>query len=126
MTIIHKEGAKNKNADGLSRWDLPHTPGNPSYCQIIPAEQRIDKLTCKERERVTAQGKSHATSKQSIRVGSTADLVSPENSACSQIMQEWNNRSPKQKARCCASWKGPTSINREYLVIGVLGRVKQN
>jgi hypothetical protein len=31
MTIIHKEGAKNKNVDGLSRWALPNTPENPAY-----------------------------------------------------------------------------------------------
>ena len=31
MTIIHKEGAKHKNADGLSRWALPNTPDNPAY-----------------------------------------------------------------------------------------------
>ena len=31
MTIIHKEGAKHKNADGLSRWFLPNTPDNPAW-----------------------------------------------------------------------------------------------
>ena len=31
MTIICKEGAKQKNADGLSRWALPNTPDNPAY-----------------------------------------------------------------------------------------------
>ncbi|KAI7951607.1 hypothetical protein MJO28_007291 [Puccinia striiformis f. sp. tritici] len=31
MTIIHKSGAKHKNADGLSRWALPNTPDNPAF-----------------------------------------------------------------------------------------------
>ncbi|MBW0577749.1 hypothetical protein O181_117464 [Austropuccinia psidii MF-1] len=31
MTIVHKAGNINKNADGLSRWALPKTPENPSY-----------------------------------------------------------------------------------------------
>ncbi|MBW0579148.1 hypothetical protein O181_118863 [Austropuccinia psidii MF-1] len=31
MTIVHKAGNINKNADGLSRWALPHTPDNPAY-----------------------------------------------------------------------------------------------
>jgi hypothetical protein len=31
MTIIHKEGTKHKNADGLSRWALPNTPANLPY-----------------------------------------------------------------------------------------------
>ena len=31
MTITHKEGAKHKNADGLSRWFLPNDPTNPAW-----------------------------------------------------------------------------------------------
>ncbi|MBW0524478.1 hypothetical protein O181_064193 [Austropuccinia psidii MF-1] len=31
MTIVHKAGNINKNADGLSRWALPNTPDNPTY-----------------------------------------------------------------------------------------------
>jgi hypothetical protein len=31
MTIVHKEGNKHKNADGLSRWALPNDPTNPAY-----------------------------------------------------------------------------------------------
>ncbi|MBW0580744.1 hypothetical protein O181_120459 [Austropuccinia psidii MF-1] len=40
MTIVHKSGNINKNADGLSRWELPITPDNHAYfptsaeCQI--------------------------------------------------------------------------------------------
>ena len=31
MTIVHKEGNKHKDADGLSRWALPNDPTNPAY-----------------------------------------------------------------------------------------------
>ncbi|MBW0560274.1 hypothetical protein O181_099989 [Austropuccinia psidii MF-1] len=31
MTIVHKAGNIQKNADGLSRWELPNTSDNPSY-----------------------------------------------------------------------------------------------
>ncbi|MBW0494483.1 hypothetical protein O181_034198 [Austropuccinia psidii MF-1] len=31
MTIVHKAGNIHKNSDGLSRWELPNTPENPSY-----------------------------------------------------------------------------------------------
>ncbi|MBW0552764.1 hypothetical protein O181_092479 [Austropuccinia psidii MF-1] len=31
MTIVHKAGNVHKNADGLSRWELPNTPENPAY-----------------------------------------------------------------------------------------------
>ncbi|MBW0551538.1 hypothetical protein O181_091253 [Austropuccinia psidii MF-1] len=31
MTIVHKAGNIHKNADGLSRWELPNTPDNPDY-----------------------------------------------------------------------------------------------
>jgi hypothetical protein len=31
MTIVHKAGAKHRNADGLSRWALPNTPDNPAW-----------------------------------------------------------------------------------------------
>ncbi|MBW0541551.1 hypothetical protein O181_081266 [Austropuccinia psidii MF-1] len=31
MTIVHKAGNIHKNSDGLSRWELPNTPDNPSY-----------------------------------------------------------------------------------------------
>ncbi|MBW0533520.1 hypothetical protein O181_073235 [Austropuccinia psidii MF-1] len=31
MTIVHKAGNIDKNADGLSRWVLPNTPDNPAY-----------------------------------------------------------------------------------------------
>ncbi|MBW0549889.1 hypothetical protein O181_089604 [Austropuccinia psidii MF-1] len=31
MTIVPKAGNIHKNADGLSRWQLPNTPENPSY-----------------------------------------------------------------------------------------------
>ncbi|MBW0586533.1 hypothetical protein O181_126248 [Austropuccinia psidii MF-1] len=31
ITIVHKAGNTHKNADGLSRWELPNTPDNPSY-----------------------------------------------------------------------------------------------
>ncbi|MBW0518900.1 hypothetical protein O181_058615 [Austropuccinia psidii MF-1] len=31
MTIVHKAGNILKNADGLSRWELPNTPENPAY-----------------------------------------------------------------------------------------------
>ncbi|MBW0503385.1 hypothetical protein O181_043100 [Austropuccinia psidii MF-1] len=34
MTIVHKAGNLHKNADGLSRWDLPSTPDNPAYVPI--------------------------------------------------------------------------------------------
>ncbi|MBW0516088.1 hypothetical protein O181_055803 [Austropuccinia psidii MF-1] len=31
MTIVHKAGSIQNNADGLSRWELPNTPDNPAY-----------------------------------------------------------------------------------------------
>ncbi|MBW0521591.1 hypothetical protein O181_061306 [Austropuccinia psidii MF-1] len=31
MTIVNKAGNIHKNSDGLSRWELPNTPENPSY-----------------------------------------------------------------------------------------------
>ncbi|MBW0469283.1 hypothetical protein O181_008998 [Austropuccinia psidii MF-1] len=31
MNIVHKAGNIHRNADGLSRWALGNTPGNPSY-----------------------------------------------------------------------------------------------
>ncbi|MBW0554221.1 hypothetical protein O181_093936 [Austropuccinia psidii MF-1] len=31
MTIVHKAGNIHKNADGLSRWELPNIPDNPAY-----------------------------------------------------------------------------------------------
>ncbi|MBW0464891.1 hypothetical protein O181_004606 [Austropuccinia psidii MF-1] len=31
MTIVHKAGNIHKKADGLSRWELPNTPDDPSY-----------------------------------------------------------------------------------------------
>ena len=31
MTIVHRDGVKHKNADGLSRWALPNNPQNPAY-----------------------------------------------------------------------------------------------
>ncbi|MBW0565149.1 hypothetical protein O181_104864 [Austropuccinia psidii MF-1] len=31
MTIVYKAGNIHKNADGLSRWELPNTPDNPDY-----------------------------------------------------------------------------------------------
>ncbi|MBW0462319.1 hypothetical protein O181_002034 [Austropuccinia psidii MF-1] len=31
MTIVHKSGNIHKNADGLSRWELPNTSDNPAY-----------------------------------------------------------------------------------------------
>ncbi|MBW0546618.1 hypothetical protein O181_086333 [Austropuccinia psidii MF-1] len=35
MTIVHKDGNIYKNADGLSRWPLPHNIDNPAY---VPEE----------------------------------------------------------------------------------------
>ncbi|MBW0574677.1 hypothetical protein O181_114392 [Austropuccinia psidii MF-1] len=31
MTIVHKNGSIHKNADGLSRWELPNNIDNPAY-----------------------------------------------------------------------------------------------
>ncbi|MBW0586026.1 hypothetical protein O181_125741 [Austropuccinia psidii MF-1] len=31
MTIVHKDGNIHKNADGLSRWELPNNIDNPAY-----------------------------------------------------------------------------------------------
>ncbi|MBW0552897.1 hypothetical protein O181_092612 [Austropuccinia psidii MF-1] len=39
MTIVHKSGNINKNADGLSRWELPNTPDNPDYVPISAEPQ---------------------------------------------------------------------------------------
>ncbi|MBW0569716.1 hypothetical protein O181_109431 [Austropuccinia psidii MF-1] len=43
MNISHKDGNINKNADGLSRWQLPKNIDNPAYvpeeaCPQIPIE----------------------------------------------------------------------------------------
>ncbi|MBW0549681.1 hypothetical protein O181_089396 [Austropuccinia psidii MF-1] len=35
MTLVHKNGNINKNADGLSRWPLPNNIDNPAY---VPEE----------------------------------------------------------------------------------------
>ncbi|MBW0468017.1 hypothetical protein O181_007732 [Austropuccinia psidii MF-1] len=40
MTIVHKSGNINKNADGLSRWELAHTTDNPAYVPL-EAEPQI-------------------------------------------------------------------------------------
>ncbi|MBW0522347.1 hypothetical protein O181_062062 [Austropuccinia psidii MF-1] len=34
MTIVHKVGNINKNADGLSRWALANTPDNQAYVPL--------------------------------------------------------------------------------------------
>ncbi|MBW0538156.1 hypothetical protein O181_077871 [Austropuccinia psidii MF-1] len=31
ITIVHKPGNIQKNAVGVSRWELPNTPDNPAY-----------------------------------------------------------------------------------------------
>ncbi|MBW0462805.1 hypothetical protein O181_002520 [Austropuccinia psidii MF-1] len=36
MTIVHKSGNINKNADGISRWALEKTPENPEW---VPREE---------------------------------------------------------------------------------------
>ncbi|MBW0556275.1 hypothetical protein O181_095990 [Austropuccinia psidii MF-1] len=36
MTIVHKYGNINKNADGFSRWPLENTPENPAW---VPQEE---------------------------------------------------------------------------------------
>ncbi|MBW0525503.1 hypothetical protein O181_065218 [Austropuccinia psidii MF-1] len=40
MTLVHKEGNINRNADGISRWALANTPDNPSYVALV-AEPHI-------------------------------------------------------------------------------------
>ncbi|MBW0551102.1 hypothetical protein O181_090817 [Austropuccinia psidii MF-1] len=40
MTIVHKSGNINKNADGLSRWALANTPQNPAW--VPPEEHHIE------------------------------------------------------------------------------------
>ncbi|MBW0509484.1 hypothetical protein O181_049199 [Austropuccinia psidii MF-1] len=40
MTIAHKEGDINKNADGITRWALENTPDNPAYVPF-EAERQI-------------------------------------------------------------------------------------
>ncbi|MBW0469198.1 hypothetical protein O181_008913 [Austropuccinia psidii MF-1] len=37
MTIVHKSGNIQKNADVLSIWELPNTPDNPAY---VPANAK--------------------------------------------------------------------------------------
>ncbi|MBW0531826.1 hypothetical protein O181_071541 [Austropuccinia psidii MF-1] len=39
MTIVHKSGNTHKYSDGLSRWALPNTPGNPAYDPRIEEPQ---------------------------------------------------------------------------------------
>ncbi|MBW0559037.1 hypothetical protein O181_098752 [Austropuccinia psidii MF-1] len=34
MTIVHKAGKIQKNADGLSRWELANTPDNAAYVTL--------------------------------------------------------------------------------------------
>ncbi|MBW0486369.1 hypothetical protein O181_026084 [Austropuccinia psidii MF-1] len=34
MTIVHKSGNNDKNADGLGRWELANTPDNPAYVPL--------------------------------------------------------------------------------------------
>ncbi|MBW0513123.1 hypothetical protein O181_052838 [Austropuccinia psidii MF-1] len=40
ITIAHKAGNINKNADGLSRWELSNTSDNPAYVPL-EAEPQI-------------------------------------------------------------------------------------
>ncbi|MBW0545720.1 hypothetical protein O181_085435 [Austropuccinia psidii MF-1] len=40
MTRVHKEVNIQKNADGISRWELVNTPDNPSYVPL-EAEAQI-------------------------------------------------------------------------------------
>ncbi|MBW0547157.1 hypothetical protein O181_086872 [Austropuccinia psidii MF-1] len=40
MNIVHKSGNHNKNADGISRWDLANTSYNPAYVSL-EAEPQI-------------------------------------------------------------------------------------
>ncbi|MBW0497843.1 hypothetical protein O181_037558 [Austropuccinia psidii MF-1] len=40
MNIVHKAGNINKNANGLSRWELAKTPDNPAYV-LLEAEPQI-------------------------------------------------------------------------------------
>ncbi|MBW0533858.1 hypothetical protein O181_073573 [Austropuccinia psidii MF-1] len=39
MTIVHKAGNIHKNADGLSRLELPNTPDNSAYVQTCAVPQ---------------------------------------------------------------------------------------
>ncbi|MBW0562709.1 hypothetical protein O181_102424 [Austropuccinia psidii MF-1] len=41
MIIVYKAVNICKNADGLSRWELPNTPDNPAYV-LANAEPRIE------------------------------------------------------------------------------------
>ncbi|MBW0507517.1 hypothetical protein O181_047232 [Austropuccinia psidii MF-1] len=43
MTIAHKSGNIHKNADGLSRWALANTPGNPAW---VPQEEHCIEGIC--------------------------------------------------------------------------------
>ncbi|MBW0548597.1 hypothetical protein O181_088312 [Austropuccinia psidii MF-1] len=39
MTIVHKDGNINKNANGLSRWPLPNNIDNPTYLPKEASQQ---------------------------------------------------------------------------------------
>ncbi|MBW0510180.1 hypothetical protein O181_049895 [Austropuccinia psidii MF-1] len=43
ITILRKAGNIHKNAYGLSRWALPHTPENPAYVPTIRESYKKDK-----------------------------------------------------------------------------------
>ncbi|MBW0460768.1 hypothetical protein O181_000483 [Austropuccinia psidii MF-1] len=43
MTIVHKSGNIDKNADGLRRWSLENTPGNPA---LVPQEENNIERIC--------------------------------------------------------------------------------
>ncbi|MBW0536652.1 hypothetical protein O181_076367 [Austropuccinia psidii MF-1] len=105
MTIVHKSGNIHKNADGLSRWALENTPGNPAW---VPQEEHHIEGTC-----VTDIGtKCFNQAKESYKMDKNCHIL------CQLLMRDCKDQSVSSKLD--EIWKKAYNERRFHLLDGIL------
>ncbi|MBW0472347.1 hypothetical protein O181_012062 [Austropuccinia psidii MF-1] len=94
MTIVHKAGNINKNADGLSRWALANTHDSPAYVPLEAEKQSTIEginITDIGNEFVQELRKSHKKENNSHILKSLIDKDCKDTALVSSLDEVWKN-----------------------------------
>ncbi|MBW0502566.1 hypothetical protein O181_042281 [Austropuccinia psidii MF-1] len=105
MTIVHKYGNINKNADGLSRWALANTPENTTW---VPQEEHHIEGIC-----VTDIGTEFFNQvKKSYKIDKNFHIL------CKLLLKDFKDQSLSSKLE--KTWKKAYDEGRFLLLDGIL------